>query len=73
MKSETKFVMLVIGLPIAGLVYCIFVITLMSISPTVREHPLISGTIFMLIPFSIAATIWLLHSQRAYRNPNSTI
>lgn len=67
MKSDDKFALLVIGLPFLGLVYCGIGVALMITSLTVREHPVISGAIFILIPFSLAASIWIRASAKAYK------
>jgi|GEM_PF-1195958 len=66
MDADTKFALLVIGLPLGGLVYCALGIALMIFSPTVREHPLVSGMLFLLIPLVIAASIWIRASAKAY-------
>ncbi|NET62165.1 MAG: hypothetical protein F6K47_40460 [Symploca sp. SIO2E6] len=68
MDAETKFALLVIGLPLGGLVYCGLGIALMMFSPMVREHSLISGTLFLLIPLAIAASIWIRASAKAYQS-----
>ena len=67
MDSNDKFALLVIGIPLVGLVYCGIGVILMISSETVREHPAISGSIFILIPFSLAAFIWLRASAKAYK------
>jgi len=67
MESNDKFALLVIGLPLIGLLYCGIGVILMVSSLTVREHPLISGAIFILIPFSIAASTWIRASAKAYK------
>lgn len=66
--SNTQLIFLVFGLPIAGLVYCGLGIAAMASFSAIREHPLISGTLFFCIPFSIAASIWIRASAQAYRN-----
>jgi hypothetical protein len=66
MNSDNKFALLVIGTPLAGLVYCGLGIVLMVSSSTIREHPLISGAVFILIPFVTAASIWIRASALAY-------
>ena len=68
MKSEDKFALLIIGLPLAGLLYSGLGIFLMVNSPTVRHYPLISGGIFVLIPFLTAVFIWTRASAKAYNN-----
>ena len=66
MNSDDKFALLVIGIPLVGLLYCGLGITVMVSSPVVRDHPLISGGIFILIPFLTAASIWIRASAKAY-------
>ena len=66
MNSDDKFALLVIGIPLIGLLYCGLGITLMISSSEVRDHPLISGAIFILIPFVTAASIWIRASAKAY-------
>lgn len=66
MNANDKFALLVIGLPLLGLIYCGIGVALMVSSLTVREHPVISGTIFILIPFALAASIWIRASAKAY-------
>lgn len=67
MDTETKFIFLVIGLPIAGLIYCGLGVALMVTNESIRDHSLISGALFFLIPFMIAATIWIKASAKAYK------
>ena len=67
MDSNDKFALLVIGIPLIGLIYCGIGVILMISSSTIREHPVISGSIFILIPFSLAASIWIRASAKAYK------
>ena len=67
MKSQTQLILLFLGVPLAGLVYCGLGIVAMASSVTVREHALISGTIFILVPLTTAASIWISASAKAYR------
>ena len=68
MDSDTKFAYLVFGIPILGLIYCGLGIAAMSSIAAIRDHALISGIIFILIPFSIAASVWIRASAKAYKN-----
>ena len=68
MDSDTKFAYLVFGIPLLGLIYCGLGIAAMSSIAAIRDHALISGIIFILIPFSIAASIWIRASAKAYKN-----
>ena len=67
MDSDRRFIMLVLGLPLIGLIYCGLGVAVMASSVTVREHPVISGAIFILLPFSIAAYTWISASAKAYK------
>ncbi len=68
MDSDTKFAYLVFGIPILGLIYCGLGIAAMSSIAAVRDHALVSGIIFILIPFSLAASVWIRASAKAYKN-----
>ena len=67
MNPDKKFALLVLGIPLIGLLYCGLGIGVMASSLTVREHPLISGGLFILLPFSIAAYTWISASAQAYK------
>lgn len=66
-SDNKKFAFLVLGIPLIGLVYCGLGIGVMASSVTVREHPVISGGIFILLPFCIAAYTWISASAKAYK------
>ena len=68
MDKEEKFALLVLGLPVAGLLYGGLIVGLMVSQPYMRSHPLGFGFLFFLIPFIIAATTWIRASAKAYRN-----
>lgn len=68
MDSNTKLMFLVLGIPLVGLIYCGLGIAAMASFSVVREHALISGILFILIPFTTAASIWIRASAKAYRN-----
>lgn len=65
--DNQKFALLVLGIPLVGLVYCGIGIFAMSSFPSVRQHPIVSGAIFILLPFGIAAYTWISASARAYK------
>jgi len=67
MNSDKKFALLVLGIPLAGLVYCGLGIAAMASSMTVRTHPIISGAIFILLPLGTAAFTWISASAKAYK------
>jgi len=66
-SDDRKFAFLVLGIPLLGLVYCGIGITAMSSFATVRQHPITSGAIFILLPFCIAAYTWISASAKAYK------
>lgn len=68
MNSNKQLTFLVFALPITGLIYCGLGIAAMASLVVIREHPLISGTLFFLIPFTIAASVWISASAKAYKN-----
>lgn len=68
MDSELKFAVLVMGLPIAGLVYCGLGIAAMATNAVMRDHPIASGSIFVMIPLTIAVSLWISASAKAYRH-----
>ncbi len=65
--DDQKFAALVLGIPLVGLVYCGLGIAAMSSVATVRQHPIISGALFILLPFCIAAYTWISASAKAYK------
>jgi hypothetical protein len=65
--EDQKFAFLVLGIPLLGLAYCGLGIAAMSSISTVRQHPITSGSIFILLPFGIAAYIWTSASVKAYK------
>ena len=65
--NDKKFMFLVLGIPLVGLVYCGLGVAAMSSLPTVRTHPITSGAIFILLPFGIAAYTWISASAKAYK------
>lgn len=67
MNSDQKFILIVLGIPLIGLIYCGLGIAVMASSITVREHPIISGAIFILLPFCTAAYVWISASAKAYK------
>jgi hypothetical protein len=67
MDNDTKFALLVIGLPLVGLVYCGLIIAFLMNNPFGRQHPLMTGLIVMIVPFGIAATTWIKASAKAYK------
>ena len=67
MDKDTRFALLVLGLPILGLLYCGGIIVVLRSIPFAREHPLLIGFGVMFFPFTLAATIWIRASAKAYK------
>lgn len=67
MNSDQRFILIVLGIPLIGLIYCGLGIAVMASSLTIREHPIVSGAIFILLPFCTAAYIWISASAKAYK------
>ena len=65
--DDKKFAFLVLGIPLVGLVYCGLGIAAMSSIAVVREYPIVSGGIFILLPFCIAVYTWISASAKAYK------
>jgi hypothetical protein len=65
MNKDTKFMLLVIGVPILGLIYCAFMIVFIFLSPWAQAHPIITAAIFVLAPSLISGSIWLLSSVKS--------
>ncbi|AIE75962.1 hypothetical protein KQ311_15090 [Synechocystis sp. CS-94] len=70
MDKDTKFALLVMGVPLLGVLYCAFILAVMLSSETARQHPIITGTIFVLAPSLISGTIWLRASFKARKEEN---
>lgn len=67
MDKDTKFALLVLGLPFLGLLYCAVIFAFLIMSPFGRSHPIITGAGFAAIPFALAASIWIRASAKAYQ------
>lgn len=66
MDKDTRFALLVIGLPFLGLIYCLAIIFLFIVSPFAQNHSFITGILAATIPFSVGAFIWIRASAKAY-------
>lgn len=71
MDKDTKFALLVIGLPFLGLLYCTIIVAFLIMSPLGREHPILTGAAFAFVPFSFAASIWIRASAKAYQKKSN--
>lgn len=67
MDKDTRFALLVIGLPFLGLIYCFAIIALFLFSPLAQNHPLVTGLGSATIPFTVAVIIWTKASAQAYQ------
>jgi hypothetical protein len=67
MDKDTRFALLVIGLPFLGLIYCLIIIGFMMVSPIAQNHPVMTGLVFSFIPLSIAGYFWISASAKAYK------
>lgn len=67
MNNDKKFALLVLGIPLIGLLYCGLGIAAMSCFEIVRQNPLVSGGLFILLPFGGAAYTWISASAKAYK------
>lgn len=65
MDKDTKFALLIIGVPFIGLLYCAFMVGFIMLSPSAQNHPIITGTIFALVPSIISGAIWFFSSLKA--------
>ena len=65
MDKETRFAILVIGIPFLGLAYCGLIFVVMIYWVWAREHPVTMATFFVLAPALISGSIWLLASYKA--------
>jgi hypothetical protein len=72
MDKDTKFALLVIGLPFLGLFYCAIIIFFLVMSPVGRNHPILTGAGFTIVPFGFAAYTWIRASAKAYQKKAST-
>jgi hypothetical protein len=70
MDKDTKFALLVVGVPFLGLLYVALIMALLIFSPWAREHPIITATVFVLTPSLVSGSIWLLGSFKARDKEN---
>lgn len=71
MDKDTRFALLVIGLPFLGLIYCLAIIFFFMVSPIAQNHPLLVGITAAIVPFAIAAVTWIRASAKAYGEKKS--
>jgi hypothetical protein len=65
MDKDTKFALLVIGVPILGLIYCAFMMGFLFLVPWGQNHPIITAAIFVISPSLVSGSIWLISSAKA--------
>jgi glucose uptake protein GlcU len=70
MDKDTKFALLVIGVPFLGLLYVALILGIMLFSPWSREHPIITATVFVIAPSLVSGSIWLFGSVKARNKEN---
>ncbi|WP_373478428.1 hypothetical protein [Geminocystis sp.] len=70
MDKDTRFALLVIGLPFLGLIYCLGIIFLFVVSPFAQNHSFMTGILAAMIPFIIAVILWTKASAKAYQKKN---
>lgn len=66
MDKDTRFALLVIGLPFLGLIYCLVILGVMMTSSVAQDNPVTTGIIFGIIPLGIAMYLWISASAKAY-------
>ncbi|MBE9221252.1 hypothetical protein IQ215_00940 [Cyanobacterium stanieri LEGE 03274] len=67
MDKDTRFALLVIGLPFLGLVYCLLIVGVMMTSSIAQDNPVTTGIIFGVIPLATAMYFWISASAKAYK------
>jgi hypothetical protein len=68
MDKDSKFALLVMGVPLLGLSYCGIILAVMLLSDWARAHPIIMATVFALAPSLISGSIWLNSAVRGQNN-----
>lgn len=71
MDKDTKFALLVLGLPFVGLVYCGIIGLVLVNFAIAREHPIVTGLGFAVVPFTYAASLWTRASAKAYQKKDT--
>lgn len=64
MDKDTKFALLVIGIPLLGLLYCGVILAVLFNSAWAREHPIIMATLFSIAPSLVSGSIWLKSAMK---------
>jgi hypothetical protein len=64
MDKDTKFALLVIGLPILGLAYCGVIFAVLMNSAWARDNPILMAGIFGLAPSLVSGSIWLQSARK---------
>ncbi len=70
MDKDTKFALLVLGVPFLGLLYCALIFGILIIFPWGREHPIIYATLSVIAPSLISGSIWLKSAIKGQKKPN---
>ncbi len=53
MDKDTKFALLVVGIPLLGLGYCALMLAVMFLIPDARQHPIIIAALFVLAELAL--------------------
>jgi hypothetical protein len=65
MDKDTKFALLVVGVPLLGAAYCALMLGVMFTSADARQHPIITAAAFVLAPSLLSGSVWLFSSFKA--------
>ncbi len=64
MNQDSKFALLAIGVPFLGLLYCGMILGTLILFPWTREHPIVTGAVFVVAPSLISGSIWLFSAVK---------
>jgi len=65
MDENTRLGLLLIGIPVGGAIYCGLILLVMFTIPWAQQHPIIMGSVFVVLPSVISGSIWLKSSLKA--------
>ena len=57
MDKDTKFALLVVGVPLLGAAYCALMLGVMFAFADARQHPIITATVFVLAPSLVRVVV----------------
>ena len=64
MDENQKLGFFLLAIPIGGAIYCGLILLVMLSSGWAREHPLLMGAVFVILPSIVSGSIWLRSSLR---------